>query len=85
MFSSLADSIHPDDSEYAFGAFAVHVNDKSGRTLFSTEYRLRKKSEEYRWGAANGKTARDENGNPTRVAGTFRDSTHLKLKEQNVA
>lgn len=79
------DSIHPEDAEHAFGLFFAHVNDKSGRTPFSTEYRLRLKSGEYRWFAANGKTARDKDGNPLRVAGTFRDITHLKMKEQNVA
>ena len=46
--TSLANSIHPDDSEAAFAAFFAHVNDKTGKTPFSTEYRLRLKSGEYR-------------------------------------
>lgn len=33
--TSLANSIHPEDSEQAFGAFFAHVNDKSGRTPFN--------------------------------------------------
>lgn len=81
----MADILHPDDLEPAFAAFGAHVSDRTGRTPFSMEYRLRTKSGEYRWFAANGKTARDKDGNPLRVAGTFRDITHLKLKEQNVA
>lgn len=84
VVSSWADSLHPDDAEHAYATFSAHLNDKSGRTPFNTEYRLRTKTGEYRWFAANGKTARDEKGNVTRVAGTFRDITHLKLKEQNV-
>jgi len=85
VISSLANVLHPDDIEDGFAAFGAHVNDRTGKTPFSTEYRLRTKSGEYRWFAANGKTARDKDGNPLRVAGTFRDITHLKLKEQNVA
>lgn len=85
VISSLAEILHPDDIERGFASFGAHVNDRTGKTPFSTEYRLRTKSGEYRWFAANGKTARDKDGNPLRVAGTFRDITHLKEKEQNVA
>lgn len=85
VISTLAEILHPDDIEDAFTKFGAHVNDRTGKTPFSTDYRLRTKSGEYRWFAANGKTLRDKDGNPLRVAGTFRDITHLKLKEQNVA
>lgn len=85
VVSSWANSLHPDDEEIATSAFLNHLNDRTGKTPFSTEYRLRTKSGEYRWFAANGKSKRDENGVVTRVAGTFRDITHLKMKEQNVA
>ena len=85
IVSSWSDSLHPDDAEHAYATFANHINDKTGRTPFNTEYRLRTKSGEYRWFAANGKTARDKDGNPLRVAGTFRDITLAKMKEINVA
>lgn len=84
IVSSWSDSLHPEDAEHAYATFANHINDKTGRTPFNTEYRLRTKSGEYRWFAANGKTARDKDGNPLRVAGTFRDITLEKTKQQNV-
>jgi PAS domain S-box-containing protein len=85
IVSSWSDSLHPDDAEHAYATFANHINDKTGKTPFSTEYRLRTKTGEYRWFAANGKTARDKDGNPLKVAGTFRDITAAKMKELNVA
>lgn len=85
VMSSWSDRLHPDDAERTFDAFLAHLNDRTGRTPFKVEYRLKLKSGEYRWFAANGVSARDENGVPIRVAGTIRDITHLKMKEQNVA
>jgi len=84
VMSSWADRLHPDDKERTFAAFKAHLNDPTGRTPFRQEYRLKLKSGEYRWFLANGVSARDENGVPTRVAGTIRDITYLKLKQQNV-
>lgn len=82
--TSWSDRLHPEDAPKAFDAFSKHVGDKTGRTPFSVEYRLQLKSGEYRWYFANGKAKRDEKGNAIRVAGTIRDITHLKLKDQNV-
>lgn len=82
--SSWSDRLHPEDRDMAFAAFAAHLNDKTGRTPFSIEYRLQHKSGEYLWFLANGVSARDKNGNPIRVAGSIRNITHLKQKEQTV-
>ncbi len=82
--NSWSDRLHPEDVEKAFDAFGAHVNDLTGRTPFSTEYRLQSKNGDYRWYFANGKAKRNERGEAIRVAGTIRDITHLKLKEQNV-
>ena len=84
VMNSWSDRLHPEDTASAFEAFEKHVGDKTGRTPFSIEYRLLRKDGEYRWYFANGKTKRDEHGNAIRVAGTIRDITHLKVKEQNV-
>ncbi|HBJ01153.1 MAG TPA: PAS domain S-box protein, partial [Lysinibacillus sp.] len=63
---------------------SAHLLDFSGRTPFQVDYRLQLKSGEYRWFHANGTTLRDSKGAPLRVAGTIRDITHEKMKEQNV-
>lgn len=85
VMSSWSDRLHPEDMERTFDAFSAHLNDRTGRTPYKVEYRLKLKSGEYRWFTANGVSARDEKGAPIRVSGTIRDITHLKLKEQNVA
>ena len=82
--SSWSDRLHPEDVEATFEAFGAHLNDKTGRTPFSIEYRLQLKTGEYRWFIANGVSKRDKDGNPLRVAGSIRDITHFKEKEQNV-
>lgn len=83
--SSWTAQIHPDDMEFVFDEFGKYLDDRSGTKSLKVEYRLRLKSGEYRWFTASGVAARDEKGVPYRVAGTIRDITHLKLKEQNVA
>ena len=85
IMSSWADRLHPDDVEPTFATFAKYLADKSNSSSYKMEYRLMLKSGEYRWYQASGLASRDENGIPTRVAGTIRDINHLKLKEQNVA
>lgn len=84
VMSSWSSRLHPEDSDKAFAAFAAHLNDRTGRTPFSEEYRLKLKSGEYRWFLANGVSTRNSEGVPIRVAGTIRDITHLKQKEITV-
>jgi PAS domain S-box-containing protein len=84
VFSSLSSRFHPDDADRVLEAFANHLNDYTGKTPFDTDYRICLKSGEYRWVHAGGETIRDSNGIPLRVAGTIRDITHEKNKEQIV-
>ncbi|WP_457812785.1 methyl-accepting chemotaxis protein [Lysinibacillus fusiformis] len=84
IMSSWSDRLHPEDQQLAVGAFSAHLLDFSGRTPFDVDYRLQLKSGEYRWFHASGTTLRDSNGAPLRVAGTIRDITHEKMKEQDV-
>ena len=80
--SSWSNQLHPDDSKMALAALANHLNDHSGKTPFDVDYRLASKNGEYRWYHAGGETIRDEKGIPLRVAGTIRDVTHEKNKEE---
>lgn len=54
QMNSWSDRLHPDDVDHAFEAFEKHLDDRSGRTPFSVEYRLQRKSGDYRWYTANG-------------------------------
>lgn len=83
-FESFRKRLHPEDEQYMLESFSNHLNDRTGKTPFDLDYRLRLKDGEYRWFHANGKTIRDPNGVPLRVAGTIRDVTLEKNKEQIV-
>ncbi|MCL1807935.1 MAG: ATP-binding protein [Oscillospiraceae bacterium] len=75
---ALAERFHPDDSEYAFAAFAAHFFDHTGKTPYDTDFRLQKKNGDYNYFHATGETIRDENGIPLRVAGALVDITETK-------
>lgn len=78
IFSSWSNIIHPDDKETTLQALLKHLNDYSGKTPYSIDYRLRKQNGEYHWFHATGATVRDEQGKPLRVAGTIRDIDYEK-------
>ncbi|MFL0378157.1 PAS domain-containing protein [Paenibacillus amylolyticus] len=84
VFSSWSSRLHPEDHDRTINEFARHMNDYSGRTPYDLDYRLQRKDGEYRWYHAGGETIRDQDGVPLRVAGTIRDVTHEKNKEQIV-
>jgi PAS domain S-box-containing protein len=73
VLGSWSDRLHPEDSARVLDAFAAHLNDRSGLTPYDLEYRLLRKSGEYRWYRASGKTRRDGAGTPIRVAGALID------------
>ncbi|MCL1814452.1 MAG: PAS domain S-box protein [Treponema sp.] len=76
--TALASRFHPDDSDMAFAAFAAHFNDRTGKTPYNIEYRLKHKNGEYRWFHGFGTTLRDSAGVPIRVAGAVMDINERK-------
>jgi len=78
VLSSWSDKLHPDDKERALNAFAEHLSDRTGQTLFDLEYRLLKKNGEYGDFHAFGATTRDSEGYARRVAGALKDITEEK-------
>jgi len=76
--NSWSDRLHPEDKEQTLAAFAKHLTDRSGRTPYNIEYRLKLKSGEYRYFQALGDTMRDKSGTPLRVAGLLRDINEKK-------
>jgi len=73
VLDSWASRLHPQDKEASLVAFAAHLNDRTGKTPFDIEYRLKMKSGEYRWFRARGQTRRDAQGLPLRVVGALVD------------
>lgn len=65
--------LHPDDTTRAIGAFVAHVDDRSGKTPFDVDYRLKHKNGTYRWFRGRGQTRRAEDGSPQRVVGAITD------------
>jgi len=73
VLDSWASRLHAKEKDQVLAAFAAHLNDHSGKTPYDIEYRLQRKSGEYRWYRATGTTLRDEKGVPLRVAGSLKD------------
>ena len=70
--------LHPEDKDKTLIALEKHFTDKTGKTPFDVEYRLKKKDGSYAYFRASGETIRDENGNPIRAAGALMDVTETK-------
>ena len=87
VLDSWASRLHPQDKEASLVAFAAHLSDRTGKTPFDIEYRLKMKSGEYRWFRARGQTRRDAQGLPLRVVGALVDVDleHQQTLEANIA
>jgi PAS domain S-box-containing protein len=73
VLGSWASRLHPEDLQPTVDAFLGHLEDRTGRTPYDVEYRLKLKDGSYRWFAATGATSRAADGTPLRVAGALRD------------
>ena len=99
VLESWTSRLHPEDKERSLTALVEHLNDRSGRTAFDIQYRLKLKSGEFRWFRARGQTRRDERGTPLRAVGALVDihfqheqeqlreteAKHQQKLEQNIA
>ena len=76
--------IHPDDFQQVRALVEEHL---AGRTsAYASEYRRRTKSGDYIWVLSRGRVvARDEQGAPMRMVGTYIDITERKASEQRIA
>ena len=72
--------IHPDDYKRIMGETKDHLVGRS--PFYSSEYRMRHRDGSYRWILARGASVADENGKPTRFAGSHTDITERKLQEE---
>jgi PAS domain S-box-containing protein len=74
--------LHPDDYDRVFDLVQQHFTNQSP---FDCEYRLRRKTGDYHWFHAVGQALWDDQGNPTRMAGSLADITERKRAEQRLA
>jgi|GEM_PF-975231 len=71
--------IHPDDMDTAIVAFNGHLESD---IPYDIEYRMRTKSDDYRWFSARAKSLRDEHGTAFRTSGSITDITSRKQAEE---
>ncbi len=73
-------AIHTSDRARQRAAFEAHLHGQS--PMYECEYRIRTDDQRWRWIHSRGSiVARDENGSPESVSGTFMDITERKLTE----
>lgn len=82
VLSSWSERLHPEDKEKTLSAFAAHLMDKTGKTPYNIEYRVKQKSGEYIWLKADGATLRDKDGMPLRVVGSVEDVSKRLNKDK---
>gem|GEM_PF-707235 len=82
VLESWSNLLHPEDKRGTLAAFSAHINDRTGRTPYDVEYRLKLKNGVYRDFHALGATLRDSIGTPLRVAGAVNDITEKKAMSE---
>ena len=81
VMTSWSDRLHPDDAPPTFAAFAAHLADRSGRTPYDVEYRMKVKDGSYRWFRGKGGCARGPGGEILSVCGSMVDIHAQKTAE----
>ncbi|MGB3511724.1 MAG: PAS domain-containing protein [Microcoleaceae cyanobacterium] len=72
--------IHPEDKGWVMDALNLHLEDSS--FIYAFDYRLRTKSNQWKWIATYGKVvSRDETDKPLRMLGTHKDISDRKAAE----
>ncbi|MGA6828402.1 PAS domain S-box protein [Nitrospira sp. NS4] len=79
ILESWTSRLHPDDRERVLTALAAHLE---RRDPYDVEYRLLAKHGEYHWFRARGLAVWDEQGRPTRMAGSLQSITDRKQMEE---
>lgn len=75
--------VHPEDQPWVMKLLADHLNDPLQPYAF--DYRVKTKSGQWKWIGNFGKlVAKDEEGNPLRMAGMHKDITVRKCREEQI-
>ena len=84
LTGSFNNRMHPADRDTNIKTFEKHLLDKTGKTPYDTELRIRKKNGEYGFYRVSGETIRNPDGSPIRVAGALMDITETKHLIQEI-
>lgn len=80
---SWSDKLHPDDVAPTFAAFGKHLEDKTGRSRYSVNYRLKMFDGSYQWFRATGGCAHQADGKTIRACGSLTNvNDEMLLKER---
>jgi len=77
-FDEWANRLHPEDKDRTLASLSAQIN---GEAPYDVEYRLQVKSGEWRWFRARGQAIWDNEGNPTRMAGSLIDIADRKFAD----
>ncbi len=78
-FTSFEENLHPEDKERVLNLIRQYLAGEIPE--YSTEFRMRHKSGDYRWILTRGKVFRDKRGLPLRMSGSHSDITGRKETE----
>ncbi|MBX3395363.1 MAG: PAS domain S-box protein [Phycisphaerae bacterium] len=81
VLGSWSERLHPEDVDRVMSALEDHI---VRRVPYEIEYRLRTRSEEYRWYQARGQARWTDDGQIRRMAGSLNDITQRKLAEERL-
>ena len=83
VVQSWSDKLHPDDVAPTFAAFAKHLEDKTGKSRYSVNYRLKMRDGSYQWFRATGGCAHQADGKTIRACGSLTNvNDEMLLKER---
>ena len=82
VVESWSNGLHPDDRQSVVDTFMAHLEKD---VPYDVEFRMMKKTGEYRWFRARCTSLRDETGRSYRAAGSFTDITDRKQAELALA
>ena len=83
VVQSWSDKLHPDDVAPTFAAFGKHLEDKTGRSRYSVNYRLKMFDGSYQWFRATGGCAHQPDGTTIRACGSLTNvNDEMLLKER---
>lgn len=79
--------LHPDDVEGLVKAFSAHISDKTGKTAYNHEFRMKHRQGHYCWFNVQGECIRDSKGQAISASGSvinidIRKNTQLSQEAQ---
>lgn len=83
LLGSWSDRIHPEDRERVMAAFTNTVMDRTGKTFYDMNYRLKMRTGEYRWFSASGRVSSGRDKAQV-VGGSLRDIHDEKMAKMAV-